>query len=142
MIEETKDHCTVPWILGNHSICTERDDIDKTFKIWWTRVTNQKRDCLRPCHTTLINVGAKNDLSIKDNTTAQLIAYFSSSVVKNKEHYVMTITMLAGQIGGYFGLLRLILRILEWTKFESFIENYFCRNLKEEVRAPSQIKEI
>ena len=141
MIEETKDNCTVPWMLGNNSICTERVDMDKTFKIWWTRVTNQKRDCLRPCHTTLINVGAKNDLTIDDNSTAQLNAYFSSTVIKSKEHYVMTITMLAGQIGGYFGLLRLILRILKWTKLESVIENYVCGDFKKESKSPIQTKE-
>ena len=131
MMEETEDHCTVPWILGNNSICAKTGDMKKSFNIWWTRVTNQKKDCLRPCHTTIINLGAKNDWIIKDNSSAQLVAYFSSSVVKNREHYVMSITMLAGQIGGYVGLLRFILSIMELIDLESFIERLAYNNCFE-----------
>ena len=131
MMEETEDHCTVPWILGNNSICAKTVDMKKSFNIWWTRVTNQKKDCLRPCHTTIINLGAKNDWIIKDNSSAQLVAYFSSSVIKNREHYVMSITMLAGQIGGYVGLLRFILTIMELMEFESFIERLAYNNCFE-----------
>ena len=130
-MEETEDHCTVPWILGNNSICAKTGDMKKSFNIWWTRVTNQKKDCLRPCHTTIINLGAKNDWIIKDNSSAQLVAYFSSSVIKNREHYVMSITMLAGQIEGYVGLLRFILTIMELIEFESFIERLAYNNCFE-----------
>ena len=57
MKNETKDNCTVPWVLDNQNICSSSEDIDKAFGISWDRITNQQKDCLSPCHATIINVG-------------------------------------------------------------------------------------
>ena len=123
MVEESENDCTVPWVLDNSRICTKPDDINKTFWIAWSRITNQKRDCLKPCHTTLINVGAKNELTNEENEYAQLYAYFSSNVVQSREHYFITVIKLAGQIGGYIGLFRLALTILNLVKFDTLIKD-------------------
>jgi hypothetical protein len=122
MLQETEDHCTVPWVPGNNSICTTDNDINNAFWISWSRITNQKRDCLRPCHTTLISVGAKNEFQNEAKNHGILLAYFSSIVIQSREHYFITIIKLAGQIGGYFGLLRLALSALAWANVDTFME--------------------
>ena len=136
MVEETEDSCTVPWVPKDpryvSRICTKPEDVNKTFWIGWSRITNQKGDCLKPCHTTLINVGAKNEQKNKKNDYAQLYVYFSSSVVQSKEHYFITIVKLAGQIGGYIGLFRLSITILNLIKFNSLIEDTLLRKKKDE----------
>ena len=126
MVEGTKDSCTVPWVPYTDPryvsrICTKSEDINNTFWIGWSRITNQKGDCLKPCHTTLINVGAKNELKNKDNEYAQLLVYYSASVVQSREHYFITLIKLAGQIGGYIGLFRLSLTILNLAKFDTLL---------------------
>ena len=125
MKQETSDSCTVPWVRGNTKICTRETDINNTFWISWNRITNQKRDCLRQCHTTLINVGAMNEQIYEDKKHGKLQAYFSSSVVQSRERYFITILKLAGQIGGYIGLFRLSLILLGLMKFHSLIEGVF-----------------
>ena len=122
MLQETDNHCTAPWVPGNNSICTTDKDINNAFWISWSRITNQKRDCLRPCHTTLINVGAKNEFQNDVKDHAHLLAYFSSTVVQSREHYFITIIKLAGQIGGYIGLLRLALSVLAWANIDTFMQ--------------------
>ena len=123
MKQETEDNCTVPWVPDSGYICTKPKDINTTFWIGWNRITNQKRDCLKPCHTTLINIGAKNERRNEENKYAQLFAYFSSSVVQSREHYFITLIKLAGQIGGYIGLFRLALFLLGLVKFNTLIES-------------------
>ena len=132
MKHETEDYCTVPWVPVSGYICTKPKDINTTFWIGWSRITNQKRDCLKPCHTTLINIGAKNERRNEENEHAQLFAYFSSSVVQSREHYFITIIKLAGQIGGYIGLFRLALTILNLAKFDKLIEGVTLTGKKDE----------
>ena len=57
MIEATNESCTVPWILENQNICSDSKDINTAFWIAWNRITNQHKDCLSPCHATIVNVG-------------------------------------------------------------------------------------
>ena len=80
----------------------------------------------------MINVGAKNEQKNKKNDYAQLSVYYSSSVVQSKEHYFITIVKLAGQIGGYIGLFRLSITILDLIKFGTLIEDTPLRKKKEE----------
>ena len=139
MVRGTKDSCTVPWVPKDpryvSRICTTPEDINKTFWIGWSRITNQKKDCLRPCHTTLINVGAKNELESKSKNSAQLYVYFSSSIVQSKEHYFITIIKLAGQIGGYIGLFRLSLTILNLVKFDTLVQDTpFSKKQDEDIK--------
>ena len=139
MVGGTKDSCTVPWVPKDpryvSRICNTPEDINKTFWIGWSRITNQKKDCLRPCHTTLINVGAKNELDNKNKSYAQLYLYFSSSIVQSKEHYFITIIKLAGQIGGYIGLFRLSLTILNLLKFDSLLQDTpFSKKQDEDIK--------
>ena len=116
MRAETEDHCTVPWILDNENICSIGSDIDKSFWISWNRITNQKKDCLSPCHTTLMNVGAKNQRKYNDKFFAQMDVYFSSHVMKSEEHYYYTVIKLLAQIGGYVGLFRLSMFLLDFFR--------------------------
>ena len=57
MKEATEENCTVPWILESQNICSHAKDINTTFWISWDRITNQHKDCLSPCHATIVNVG-------------------------------------------------------------------------------------
>ena len=126
MKSETEDSCTVPWIFKNDKVCTKPEDVNTTFWIAWKRITNQKKDCLTPCHTTLINVGAKNELKTKlkaKNEIGVIYAYFSAHVVQSKENYFITIIKLAGQIGGYIGLFRLSIFLLGLIKFDTLIDD-------------------
>ena len=52
--------CTVPWVPQNGRVCTDPADVNASFWMHWSRITNQKRDCLRPCETLVGSVGAKN----------------------------------------------------------------------------------
>ena len=125
MQRETEDHCTVPWVPGSNKICTKSHDINRTFWISWNRITNRKRDCLKQCRTTLINVGSKNELETEDQEHGQLLAYFSSNVVQSREHYFITLIKLAGQIGGYVGLFKLSIFLLDLIKFNTLINGVF-----------------
>ena len=120
MREETNDNCTVPWILDNQNICSKDSDIDKAFWISWNRITNQKKDCLSPCHTTLINVGAKNHRKHIDKEYARMDTYFASHVMQSKEHYYYTVLKLFAQIGGYIGLFRLTVLLLDLFRCSRF----------------------
>ena len=113
MKEETRDNCTVPWILDNQNICSNNSDIQKAFWISWNRITNQKKDCLSPCHATLINVGAKNNRKYTNKDSGRVDLYFSPHVMQSKEHYYYTVIKLFAQIGGYIGLFRLTLFLLD-----------------------------
>ena len=88
---------------------------------------------MKPCHTTLINVGTKNELNNEQNGYAQLYAYFSSNVVQSREHYFITIIKLAGQIGGYIGLFRLALTLLNLAKFDKLTEGVTFIGKNEEL---------
>ena len=139
MKKETEDNCIAPWVLHpefednstsplvlhSENICSKPVDMNKTFWISWNRITNQKGDCLKPCNTTLINIGGKNEIDHKDKTTGRLFAYFSANVVQSQERYYITILKLAGQIGGYIGLFRLSIFLLGLMKFNTLIEGVF-----------------
>ena len=113
MQEETTENCTVPWIFDNDKICKNFSDIRKAFKVSWTRITNQQKDCLSPCHATLVSVGAKNKYKQYDQDFARMDVYFASHVMQSKEHYHYTALKMLAQIGGYVGLFRLSLFVLE-----------------------------
>ena len=134
MQQQTEDNCTVPWLPGNINICTKPHDINKTFWIAWNRITNQKRDCLKPCHTTLITVGGKNERKVQDKEhEGQLLAYFSSNVAQSREHYFITVIKLAAQIGGYIGLFRLSITLLNLIKFNALIDGVFVNRKSDKI---------
>ena len=141
MEKETDDDCTAPWVLGNTKICTKPHDINRTFWISWNRITNQKRDCHKPCHTTLINVGAKNEQSHSKKGEGKLVLYFPSSVKQSQEHYFITLVKLAGQIGGYIGLFKLSIFLLGLLKFHSLIDGLVeIQKSNEEIEADIEQK--
>ena len=108
MRNNTNGGCRAPFIRDdNDTICKEAKDINTTFWIAWNRVTNQKKDCLIPCHSLTVNLGAKN--FVKKNTTEQdyalLYLYYAPRVTKNIEHRLYTYLSLFAEIGGYVGLI-------------------------------------
>jgi hypothetical protein len=123
MKDNSKDHCTVPWIRDNRKICSERRDINNTFWIGWNRITNQEKDCRAPCRTTIVNIGAKNYEESKDKTISQFYLYFPSRVTRSEEHYLLGILILIGRIGGYLGLYRLCLWLLDLFKFNKLVKD-------------------
>jgi hypothetical protein len=134
MQTETEDNCTAPWLSGNLQICTKPRDIKKVFWIAWNRITNQKRDCLKPCHTTLITVGGKNVQKQEDKPKeGHLVAYFSSNIAQSREQYFITVIKLAGQIGGYIGLFRLSLTLLNLIKFNKLVDGVFVNKKSDKI---------
>ena len=123
MKHESKDHCTVPWIRDNRKICSEPRDINTTFWIGWNRITNQEKDCLAPCRTTTVNIGAKNYKKNETMNYSQFLLYFPSRVTRSEEHYLLGILALIGRIGGYLGLYRLCLWILSLFKFDKLVKD-------------------
>ena len=119
MRKSTEAKCTVPWVRDNANICSLPKDINTTFWIAWNRITNQKKDCLRPCRVTLVNVGAKNYKKLGHQNFSQAYFYFSPSVMKSEEHYEYSFLKLIGQIGGYLGLYRICLWVLDLCKFNT-----------------------
>ena len=118
MKKETEEQCTVPWILDNEKICSNTNDTHTAFWIAWNRITNQERDCLTPCHTTMVHVSGKNqEHLLKYKKYSQMFSYFSAQVPKSKEHYVFSIIKLVAQIGGYIGLFRLFMTFLDLCNF-------------------------
>ena len=122
MKDNSKDHCTVPWIMDNARICTDPKDINATFWIGWNRITNQENDCLSPCDTITVDIGAKN-YQTHDKNYSQMYLYFPSRVTKSEEHYLYTFLKLIGQIGGYLGLYRLFLWILDLFRFNKLVND-------------------
>ena len=118
MKDNTDQHCTVPWIRDDKRICTNSKDINTTFWIGWNRITNQEKDCLSPCHTTIVTVGAKNFEKLSDRNYSQVYLYFPPRVTKSEEHYLYPFLKLVGQIGGYLGLYRILLWALELCRFK------------------------
>ena len=123
MKEQSEQHCTVPWIRNNTNICATPKDINTTFWIGWNRITNQERDCLSPCRTTNVNLGAKNYEKLEADTHSLVYFYFPSRVSKSQENYLYTFLKLIGQIGGYLGLYRLFLWILDLFKFNKLVKS-------------------
>ena len=119
MKNSSSDHCTVPWIRNDRNICSRSNDINTTFWIGWNRITNQGKDCLTPCRTTLVNVGAKNNQRFENRTYSQVYFYFSPRVMKSQERYLYSFLKLVAQIGGYLGLYRIFLWFLELSKFNT-----------------------
>jgi hypothetical protein len=117
MKKSTESQCTVPWIRDNLDICSLPKDVNTTFWIAWNRITNQNKDCLEPCHETLVNMGAKNFMQLGHQNYSQLYFYFSSRATKTVEHYQYSFLILIGQIGGYLGLYRILLWILDLCQF-------------------------
>jgi hypothetical protein len=123
MKKNTNYGCTVPWMKDNENICTSNEDMNTTFWIGWNRITNQENDCLPPCHTTIINTGARNyQKNSKNLNSSTVYLYFSSTVIKSEECYLYSVLKLIGQIGGYLGLYRLFLWILDLCKFNRLVE--------------------
>ena len=128
MRENSKHNCTVPWVRNNSEICSTPRDINTTFWIGWNRITNQEKDCLPPCKTTKVNLGAKNYEKMKNSTYSLVYFYFPSRVSKSEEHYLYTFLKLIGQIGGYLGLYRLFLWILGLLKFDKLVTDSKNKN--------------
>ena len=107
MRENTEDNCTVPYIRDNSNICTKPKDINTTFWIAWNRVTNQKKDCNVPCHSTTVHLGAKNykTKTIEEQSHGLLYLYYAPRVTKSTEHLLYTVLNLFAEIGGYVGLI-------------------------------------
>ena len=105
MINKTKDHCTVPWIRNNVRICTKPEDINETFWIAYNRVTNQYNDCDSPCHRLIVDLGAKETITLDNQTSANFHMYFPQKMLVIKENYLYTVLNLLAEIGGYMGLL-------------------------------------
>ena len=124
MIENTAEKCTVPWVRRNENICRNHVDINTTFWIGWNRITNQKKDCLSPCHTTIANFGAKNFQRIENEKYGYMYLYFLSRVVVSEEKYLYSALKLIGQVGGYLGLYRLFVWILfDLCKLKNLVSN-------------------
>ena len=123
MKEETEGNCTVPWIRNNSNICSTSKDISTAYWIGWTRITNQKKDCLLPCQTMTVNVGAKNRICQTNITYSQVHFYFPANVLKSREQYLYTFMTLIGRIGGYLGLYRLALWILDLVRLNPLLKN-------------------
>ena len=105
MKENTKDNCTVPYIL-NRKICKNPKDIKTAFNIHWNRVTNQQKDCQLPCHFLNINLGGKNYENNTVNTQPYGVfyLYFPPRVSKLVERLLYTPLHLFAEVGGYLGL--------------------------------------
>ena len=129
MRENTEDNCTIPFIRNNTKICTKPKDINTAFWIAWSRITNQKNDCNRPCHSLMVSLGAKNydKKNILDQNYASVTIYYAPMVTQSSEHWVYTVLVLFGEIGGYVGL------ILGYSLFNlaSWIIDFFKQWAKE-----------
>ena len=120
MRKNTEDQCRAPFIRDeNDTICTKPKDINTTFWYAWNRVTNQKKDCLIPCRSLTVNLGAKN--YVKKNVSEQyyglLYLYYAPRVTQNIEHRLYTILSLFAEIGGYVGLILgySLFNVVGWT---------------------------
>ena len=131
MRNNTEDGCRVPFIRDdNDNICTKPLDINTTFWYAWNRVTNQKKDCLIPCRSLTVNLGAKN--YVKKNVTEQdyglLYLYYAPRVTQNIEHRLYTVVSLFAEIGGYVGLILgySLFNVVGWTSdiIESRMNKY------------------
>ena len=113
MIDETEENCTVPWfpsrfskdLIGNHKVCSEENDVNKTFWIYWDRITNQENDCNRPCKTMVLNIGGKNYVQNENQSQGVGLFYFSMTSTKTEELYLYSFSSLIADIGGYLGML-------------------------------------
>ena len=106
MITSTRENCTVPWIRKNDRICTNDEDINTAFWIAYNRVTNQYNDCETPCHRLIVDLGAKEVITLDNNKTSALFhLYFPQKMLVIKENYLYTVLNLLAEIGGYMGLL-------------------------------------
>ena len=144
MKNKTEAQCTVPWVRDNTNICSIPKDINTTFWIAWNRITNQKKDCLRPCRVTLVNVGAKNYKQLGHQNFSQAFFYFSPRVMKSEEHYEYSFLRLIGQIGGYLGLYRICLWVLDLCKFNKLRKDTTSKtkDIKEHEEASTKDKLI
>ena len=108
MEQATEDRCTVPWIVadGNRKICTREEDVNTSYWIAWSRITNQESDCLPPCKSLIINVGARDNEvgGDDDDDYGEAVFYFPQRVLKSEEKLFYTFLSLMAEIGGYVGL--------------------------------------
>ena len=106
MRQRTIEECTAPWIRNASDICSNPDDVEAAFWVAWNRITNQKLDCAVPCHSLIINIGAKNVESLsKKKQFGEFYFYFSPRIPLSEELYFYTFLSLMAEIGGYVGLL-------------------------------------
>ena len=134
MKENTAEKCTVPWVRSNQKICTNHMDVNTSFWIGWNRITNQKKDCLSPCHTTITNFGAKNFQRLENEKHGYMYLYFLSRVVVSEEKYLYSFLKLIGQIGGYLGLYRLFV----WILFDICKLKYLVSNKDSKASKPGE----
>ena len=113
------DNCTVPWVDRNENICTNPSDINRTYSIWWNRITNQKKDCKVPCHTMVINISPSIDEEKIAKLYGNLNIYFSPRIIQNEEHYLYSYLKLIAEIGAYLGIYRLVLWLLSLCHFKN-----------------------
>ena len=134
MKENTAGKCTVPWVRSNENICTNHMDVNTTFWIGWNRITNQKKDCLSPCHTTITNFGAKNFQRLENEKYGYMYLYFLSRVVVSEEKYLYSFLKLIAQIGGYLGWYRLFV----WILFDICKLKYLVSNKGSKASKPGE----
>ena len=105
MQSTTEDNCTVPWVLDNSNICTKKNDINASFRIWIQHLL-KKKDCAPPCSTMVVELGAKNIIRHENNPgRTQIVIYFSPYVTKVTEKYLYSPLGMLADVGGYIGLL-------------------------------------
>ena len=74
--------------------------------IAYNRVTNQHNDCDTPCHRLIVDLGAKEMITLDNNKTSAVFHfYFPQKMLVIKENYLYTVLNLLAEIGGYMGLL-------------------------------------
>ncbi len=61
---------------GASVICSDPLSVNGTFWIAWTRITNQRRDCLVPCHSLMVSVSAKNTRDLQNKNYSEAYLYF------------------------------------------------------------------
>ena len=106
MLAHTRDKCTAPWIPNNENICTNPDDVNRTYWIWRDVVTHDLGQCHIPCHFVSVIVDAKDNHEISDLNSSYAVSsfYFPSVVTKNMEHEIYCIAKVFAEIGGYLSL--------------------------------------
>ena len=105
MRKNTEDNCTVPYVRDNSKICTKPKDINTTFWMAWNQGTLQQKDCSRPCHSAIVNVGALNYQNKTGKGYGLYFLYYAPRVTQTIEHFLYTTLNLFAEIGGYVGLM-------------------------------------
>ena len=78
---------------------------------------------------------AKNQMKLDNKDIAKVYAYFSSHVTQSEEHYFITLLKLVAQLGGYFGLFRTSLVLLEMCHFSRLRQDDRLKHVVESRRS-------